>query len=218
MYRRVVEGFRRYFFRGLVAFLPIALTVWVLTAVIRVMERGQDFLPRQLRPDQYLPFYVPGLGAISTVVLILLIGVVVTHFVSHKARDLWDRALRRIPFVSTLYRAIHQVVEAVVTRDTQSFRRVVLVEYPRKGLYAIGLVTGTPGGEIAERLGEELLSVYIPKAPNPTNGWYAIIPERETIPLAMSIEEAFKVIMSGGLVLPAREAEIESRIPKRIAN
>ena len=225
MYRRVADAFRRYFFRGLLAFLPLALTIWVLLAVVRMMERGQHFLPPQLRPARYVDYEIPGLGAVSTILLILLIGVVVTHFVSHKAQALWDRWLHRIPFVRSIYKAIYQVVEAVVARDRPSFRRVVLLEYPRKGLFALGFVTGEPGGEVADRIGQPVLSVYVPKAPNPTNGWYAIVPERETIALDMSVEEAFKVIMSGGLVLPeqARTAEIASieiepaRLPKRIA-
>lgn len=204
MGRGFTEGFRRYFFRGLVAFLPLVLTFWVLGWMIRVMERAQSILPSPLRPDYYLPYPVPGVGAVFTLLLILAIGFCVTHLVSHKAHEVWNRIVRRIPIVRSVYGAIQQVVSAVVSQDREKFRRVVLLEYPRKDLYAIGLVTGPAVGEIADAAGEPLLSVYVPKAPNPTNGWYAVVPERETIPLAMTVEEAFKVVMSAGLVMPDR--------------
>jgi uncharacterized membrane protein len=215
MSRRFSESFQRYFARGLLAFLPIVLTVWICGVVIRLLERGVDFLPRALRPAYYFDaYYMPGIGAVFTVLLIWGIGVIATHLVSQKANYFWDRALQRIPFVSGIYRSINQVVQAIFTHDTRRFRSVVLVEYPRKGLYALALVTGVPGSEVVERIGDRLLSVYIPKAPNPTNGWYAIVPERETIPLEMTVEDAFKVVMSGGLVFPEREVEV----PRQIAS
>jgi uncharacterized membrane protein len=200
MGRRLVENFRRYFLRGLLAFLPLAVTIWILDAVVRVMERGLYFLPRWLRPDHYLPFYVPGIGAIFTVILILAIGVFLTHFVSHRIRDLWDRTVQRIPVVRGIYGAAVQLAEAVFRRDSSNFRRVVLIEYPRNGVFALGLVTGSTEGEVQERLEGAMVNVFVPTAPNPTSGWYIVLPERETIALDMTVEQAFKLIISAGIV------------------
>ena len=202
MGRRLAESFRRYFIRGLLAFLPLALTIWILDAVVRFMERGLYFLPERLRPDHYLPFYFPGIGAIFTVILIWGIGVFVTHFVSVKLHDLWERALHRIPIFRGIYRAVRQLAEAVFSQESRNFRRVVLIEYPRKGIYSLALVTGVTEGEVQERTQERVINVFIPTTPNPTSGWYILVPEKDAIALDMSVEEAFKLIISGGIVVP----------------
>lgn len=201
---RLGEGFRRYFLRGLLAFLPLVITVWVLDAVVRLMERTLNFLPVWLHPNHYLPIYVPWMGAFFTLVLICGIGFLATHVVSSRIQDFWSRAVGRIPIVSGIYAAARQLAEAIFSQKSSNFRRVVMIEYPRKGIYTLGLVTGTTKGEVQERAQEHVINVFVPTTPNPTSGWYILVPERDAIPLDMSVEQAFKLIISGGIIVPER--------------
>ena len=207
MVRRFTEPLWRYFLSGLIAFLPLAITVWMLDAVVRMMDGGLELLPRPFRPSTYnLVFDFPGVGAVFTFLMICLIGVFVTHLVGSKVHRTWASLLARIPFVRAVYGAISQLVHALLSPEKGKYRGVVLVEYPRKGLYAIGFVTGLAEGELQEKTGDRVLNVLIPTTPNPTSGWYVLVPEREAMSLDMSVEEAFKVIISGGMVVPDRQA------------
>jgi uncharacterized membrane protein len=200
MVRRFTEAVRRYFLRGLLAFLPMAATIWILGAVVRFMDGGLNFLPRTLRPSTYLG--VPGLGALVTFGLICAIGFFLTHFVGAKVHELWERTVRRIPVVRGIYAAAQQLVQALFSPDRSLYRRVVLIEYPRKGIYSLGLVTGVSAGEVQERTGERVINVFLPTTPNPTSGWYILVPEKDAVTLDMSVEDAFKLIISGGMVVP----------------
>lgn len=205
MIRRFTEGVRSYFLRGLLAFLPLAATIWILGAVVRFMDGGLNFLPAPLHPSTYLPFDFPGLGALVTFVLICTIGFVVTHFVGAKVHELWERAVHRIPVVRGIYAAAQQLAQALFSPDKNAYRRVVLIEYPRKGIYSLGFVTGVSEGEVQERTGERVINVFLPTTPNPTSGWYILVPEKDAVPLDMSVEDAFKLIVSGGMVVPRHE-------------
>lgn len=213
MTRGLVDSFRRYFLRGLLALLPLALTVIILDWLVRFMEGGLNFLPGPLRPYNYLPFYFPGIGALTTILVVWLMGVFVTHVASVRFQKLWDRTVHAIPFVSGIYKAVKQLVDAIFSQDKSSFRRVVLIEYPRKGIYSLGLVTGVSQGEVQERTGERVINVFIPTTPNPTSGWYILVPEKDAVTLEMSVEEAFKLIISGGMVVPTPRSPLESREP-----
>jgi uncharacterized membrane protein len=211
MTRGMVESFRRYFVRGLLALLPITLTVFILDWLVRFMEGGLNFLPGPLRPYNYLPFYFPGVGALTTILVVWLMGVFVTHVASVRFQALWDRLVHAIPFVSGIYKAVKQLVDAIFSQDKSSFRRVVLIEYPRKGIYSLGLVTGVSEGEIQDLTQERVINVFIPTTPNPTSGWYILVPEKDAVTLEMSVEEAFKLIISGGMVVPAARSPLERR-------
>ncbi|MGH7859420.1 MAG: DUF502 domain-containing protein, partial [Candidatus Binatia bacterium] len=215
MIRHFTESLRRYFLSGLLAFLPLAITIWMLDAVIRVMDSGLEFLPKPFRPSTYVQFRFPGMGAVFTFLLICLIGVFVTHFVGHKLRSLWERTLRRIPVVRGIYGAVQQLLEALFSQDKSKYRRVVLIEYPRKGVYCLGLVTGVSEGEVQDRTGERVINVFIPTTPNPTSGWYALVPEKDAITLDMSVEDAFKLIISGGMVVPKQPPQEVPAPPRR---
>jgi len=203
---RLVEAFRRYFIRGLLAFLPLVITIWVLDAVIRLMERTLNFLPRWLHPNQYLPIYVPWIGAFFTLLIICAIGVFMTHIVGSRVQELWSKAVGRIPIVRGIYGAARQLAEAIFSQQSRNFRQVVMIEYPRKGIYTLGLVTGVTKGEVQERSQERVINVFVPTTPNPTSGWYILVPEKDAVPLDMSVEQAFKLIISGGIVVPERSA------------
>lgn len=203
MIRRFIEHLRRYFLSGLVAFLPLAITIWMLDVVIRMMDGGLELLPKPFRPSTYnLVFDFPGVGAVFTFLLICLIGVIVTHLVGSKLHRTWQNILARIPFVRAIHGAVSQLMEALLSPDKGKYRGVVLIEYPRKGLYSLGFVTGLTEGELQARTGDRVMNVFIPTTPNPTSGWYVLIPEKDATPLDMSVEDAFKVIISGGMVIP----------------
>jgi uncharacterized membrane protein len=202
MVRRFTEAVRSYFLRGLLAFLPMAATIWILGAVVRFMDGGLNFLPRTLRPSTYLRVDFPGLGALVTFALICAIGFFLTHFVGAKVHEFWERMVRRIPVVRGIYAAAQQLVQALFSPDRSLYRRVVLIEYPRKGIYSLGLVTGVSEGEVQERTGERVINVFLPTTPNPTSGWYILVPEKDAVTLDMSVEDAFKLIISGGMVVP----------------
>ena len=214
--RRFTESVRRYFLSGLVAFLPLAATIWILNIVVRFMDNALNFLPPPIRPKTYIQVDFPGLGALVTFLLICLIGVFVTHFVSHQARALLNSLLRRIPIVRGVYGAMEQLAHALLSQDRNRSNRVVLVEFPRKGIYALGFVTGVSEGEVQDRTGEKVVNVFVPMTPNPTSGRYVLVPEREVIALEMSVEEAFKLIASGGMVVPKRPDP--KALPKQAAS
>jgi uncharacterized membrane protein len=206
MRRTVAEGFRYYFLRGLLTLLPLAVTLWLIGTTIRMLDGILDFFPRWLQPDFYLPFTFPGMRVVSMLALIWLIGFLATNVVSNRLHDLWNGLVRRIPIVSGVYAAVRQLAMAIFSEPTRSFRRVVMIEYPRPGLYALGFVTGVAEGELQERSRERVVNVFIPTTPNPTSGWYVLVPEKDAIALDMTVEEAFKLIVSGGIVVPERRA------------
>lgn len=200
---------RRYFVAGLLAFAPIGVTIWAIAWIIRSLDNL--LLPRVLAwlsPGSDAPANLPPLlGALFTFGVILLAGVIVRHFFGYEAVRLWERLLQRVPIARSIYLAVKQLVEALLHSSTGpgSFRRVVLIEYPRQGLYAVAFVTG-PAHPILERAagGPPILNCFVPTTPNPTSGYYVLIPREEVIDLDISVEEAFKVVMSAGLVGPDR--------------
>lgn len=197
---------RRNFIAGLLTVLPIVITVWIIGWIIALLESAILLLPRALRPENLLPFYVPGLGAIVTLAMIVALGFAVSTLVSQRLSRMVNRWLLRIPVFRGIYGAVKRLVEAILTPQQQSFRRVVLIEYPRRGVYAVGLVTGITEGEVQARTAARVVNVFVPTTPNPTSGYYVLVPEDDVIPLSMTVEEAFKLVMSGGIVTPEAAA------------
>jgi uncharacterized membrane protein len=202
-----VEHFvRRNFFAGLLAVLPLVITIWIISWLIGVLEWGVQLLPSSVQPDNLLPFYIPGLNALLTVVMIVILGFFVSNLLSQRLTRFFNRLLLRIPVFRGIYSAVKRLVEAILLPKHENFRRVVLIEYPRKGMYAVGLMTGITEGEVQERTEARLINVFVPTTPNPTSGYYVLVPENDIIPLTMTVEEAFKLVMSGGIVTPERDA------------
>lgn len=195
---------RRNFLAGLLAILPLVITVWIIRWLIDVLESGVQLLPRFLRPDHVLPMYVPGLGALVTLVMIVAIGFLVSTVISQRLTRYANDLLLRIPVFRGIYGAVKRLVEALLHPQHDSFRRVVLIEYPRKGMYTVALVTGVTEGEVQERTGQRVVNVFVPTTPNPTSGYYVLVPDTDIVPLSMTVEEAFKLVMSGGIVTPER--------------
>jgi uncharacterized membrane protein len=195
---------KKYFLTGLLVFIPIALCIYILKIVITGADRFLGLLPPQYNPNTYLPFHVPGLGIIITLGVILLIGLFTANFVGKRLVYGIESLFAKIPLVRTIYTGAKEVVQTFIHDRPAQFHQVVLVEYPRKGIYCIAFVTGSPMGELASKVDGDLLNLFIPTTPNPTSGFYILVPREETIPLNITIEDAFKLIMSAGMSIPTR--------------
>lgn len=196
------KGFKRYFITGLLVVVPLYITVYVLTLIVGFMDNIFNILPMTLRPDTYLPVRIPGQGIVFTIIGIFLVGVIATNIFGKRLFAIGERMLLRVPVLRIVYNASKQFMETFFSSERDGFRKVVLVEFPRKGVYSIGFVTGRAKGELQHKVHEGSISVFMPTAPNPTSGFLIIVEEADTIPMEMSIEDAFKVVMTGGMVVP----------------
>jgi len=203
---RVQENLKRYFFAGLLVFLPLVITLWFLGWIISLMDGLFDFVPAALRPSSYLPFAVPGLGALFTLGLILLLGFLATGMVTRRMLSVWDSLLIRIPIFRGVYVSVQKLIGSIFSQD-QGGRQVVLIEYPRKGIYTVGFATGQAGGELVRKSEDRLINVFVPTTPNPTAGFYLLVPEKDVVPLQMTPEDAFKLIVSGGMIAPEEKSK-----------
>jgi uncharacterized membrane protein len=187
---------------GFVAMIPVGVTLYIIAFLIRTMDNLVKIIPHRLQPDELLGFHIPGLGIIITLILIFIIGLITKSYLGRKAVDLGEWIVGKIPFVSGIYKGVKQLVDAIFSDKHKSFRKAVLIEYPRKGLYSIAFVTGDSQGEVQEKTVEKHINLFVPTTPNPTSGFYIMIPENDVIPLDMSVEEAFSLIISGGIISP----------------
>lgn len=191
---------RRHFITGLLVTVPLALTFFVVSWIVGFIDQALQFLPHRFHPDRYLPFKIPGLGIILTLVVIQFVGLLSTNLFGRSFVKAYERLLDRIPFVRGIYVAVKQLIEQIISPSSDRFRRAVLIQYPRKGIYSIGFVTGVSKGIMQDRTPKKVLNVFIPTTPNPTSGYYLLIPEEETVPLDLNVEQAFKLIVSAGMV------------------
>jgi len=192
---------------GLAVVVPIGVTIYILFFLIAMMDGFLAIIPAAIHPDRLLGFHVPGLGVLFTILLIFFIGLVTRSWVGNRVVRLGERIFSGIPVVRSIYQGTKQLVDALFTAKAGSFKQVVLLEYPRKGVYTVGFVTGpATGGALDPDVGN-YLNVFVPTTPNPTSGYYLLVPEREVIRTDMTVEEAFKLIISGGLVAPGEKAK-----------
>jgi len=219
-----IGAFKRYFLIGLIVLLPFAVAFNFILFIIRHLDavlesdRGRFLyiLPDSLHPDNILGFHIPGLGIIFLLVIILLTGVLSRNFFGKKLIE-WSEALfARIPVIRLIYNAVKEIILTYVRRDKSRFSKVVMIEYPRRGLYTLAFVTGVAVGEIQRKTKEKVINLFVPTTPNPTSGFYIMIPEAEAIVLDLTIEDAFKLIVSGGMVSPEHlNAEPANHAAKR---
>jgi uncharacterized membrane protein len=211
---------RKNFLTGLLVIVPLGLTYYVVSAIVGTMDQFLAILPKTFHPDTYLPFPVPGLGMIFTLVIIQFAGFLGANLMGRSVVGFYERVLGRIPLVRGIYAAVKQVMEQLLSDRSDRFRRVVLFEFPRKGIYSLGFVTGSVGAEIGEKTeGQGYLNVFIPCTPNPTSGFYLVVREDEMIPVDLSVEQAFKIILSGGMVGgDARNKKARSSIQEKRAS
>lgn len=201
---------RKYFVIGLVVLLPIVITVNFLLFIIEYFDqvlgikngRFLYVIPEKFHPQILLGFHIPGLGIIFAVLMILFVGVLSRNILGRRIFAFTDKVMGRIPLVRIIYRVIKEALETYASQKGDRFSRVVLIEYPRKGLYTMAFVTGIAINKIQEKTEKKVLNIFVPTTPNPTSGFYLMVPESDAIPLVMSVEDAFKLIISGGVVSP----------------
>lgn len=197
----VREILQKYFLAGLLVFLPVVITLWFLGWVIGLMDGLLDVLPARLHPNSYLPFAIPGLGAVFTIALILFLGVLTRGVATRRFLAAWDKVFVQIPIFRGVYTAVQKLVQTFLGQS-QTNRQVVMIEYPRKGIYTVGFAMGRAWHELEKKNETPLVNVFVPTTPNPTSGFYLLVPTNEVAPLNMSMEEALKLITSGGLITP----------------
>ncbi len=198
---------KTYFLTGLLVLLPIAVTLWVLDVVLSLMDRTLMLLPDAWQPVQLFGFHIPGLGALLSLALIFTVGISVQNFIGQTLVRSWEALLRRIPIIGAFYGSVKQVSDTLLASDGHAFRRSVLIQYPRQGLYTLAFLTGAPTGAIKNHLPEhakqEYVSVYVPTTPNPTSGFLLLLPRSEVVELDLTVDAALKYIVSLGVVSPA---------------
>jgi len=193
---------RKYFITGLLVLVPLVITLWVLNLIIGTLDQSLLLLPPQWRPELLLGFNLPGVGTILTLVIIFITGVVTRNFVGNRLLMLWELLLKRIPVVNSIYSSVKQVSDTLFSSSGNAFRKALLVQYPREGVWTIAFQTGVPGGDVKNHLSGDYVSVYVPTTPNPTSGFFLMLKREDTIELNMSVDEALKYIVSMGVVAP----------------
>lgn len=194
---------RAYLFAGIIVVAPISITLFITWRVVDYFDtRVESLIPDRYNPERFLPFTLPGIGLLLTVATLILIGWFTASYVGHALMRLGERVLRRMPIVRSLYGTLKQIFETVFAQSSRSFREVVLVEWPRKGAWSVAFVTGSAPGVVSRSVGDDLVSLFLPCTPNPTTGYFVMIARREVMPIALSVEEAMKLIISGGLAAP----------------
>ncbi|HCU05121.1 MAG: hypothetical protein A2X77_05410 [Gammaproteobacteria bacterium GWE2_42_36] len=204
-----MSAIRRYLLSGLLFWLPILVTFWVLRFLANLMDGILKLLPNQYRPDYLLGFHIPGLGIIVTVVLLFFTGMIVANFIGRKLVKLWDGIVLRIPVVRSIYSGVQQVMQTILSPEGKAFRKVILVEYPRKGLWSIAFQTGDGSPEVnAKASASDMITIFIPTTPNPTSGFLMMVSKQDIHELEMTVDQAFKLVVSLGVVQPDMAAKL----------
>lgn len=196
---------RKYFVTGLLILVPLAITLWVLNLIITTMDRSLLLLPAAWQPETFLHLRVPGMGVLLTLLIVFLTGVAARNFIGKRVLRLWESVLIRIPVVNSIYSSVKQVSDTLLSSSGNAFRKAVLVPYPHQNSWTIAFLTGAPGGDVKNHLEGDFISVYVPTTPNPTSGFMLLVPKDRVYETRLSIEEAMKLIISGGLVKPGYE-------------
>ncbi len=193
---------KRYFITGLLIWVPLAITAWVLVLIVGTMDQSLRLLPEAIHPRSLLGFDIPGVGAILTLLIIVVTGLLAANFIGQRLVVWWELLLARIPVVNSIYNSVKQVSDTLFSSSGNAFRQALLIEYPRRGAWTIAFLTGKPGGEMLRHLKGDYVSVYVPTTPNPTSGFFLMLPRAEVIELQMSVDTALKYVISMGVVAP----------------
>ena len=193
---------KKYLITGLLIWIPLAITIWVLDLIVSTMDQSLLLLPPQYQPQALIGYQIPGLGALLTLVVVFVTGVLASNILGQRLLWFWEYVLGRIPVVKTIYNSVKQVSDTLFAPGGQAFSRALLVQYPREGSWTIAFLTGRPGGDVANHLRGEYLSVYVPTTPNPTSGFFLMMAKSDVVELEMSVDEALKYVISMGVVTP----------------
>jgi uncharacterized membrane protein len=203
----MMAAVRRYLVAGLLIWVPLGVTLLIVKFLVDLIDQTLLLLPVSIQPEHLLGFRIPGLGLVLTAVIVLVTGIVVTNLFGKQLFTIGEQLLRRIPVVRSIYGAVKQVTESMFSSG-KSFRKVVLVEYPRKGMWTLAFQTGSGSPEIREKTGRDITSVFIPTTPNPTSGFFLMAPSEDVIELDMSVDDGLKMLLSVGVVVPRQKANL----------
>ena len=193
---------KKYFITGLLIWVPLGITAWVLSLIVRSMDQSLLLLPQAIHPEHLLGIYIPGLGALLTLVVVFLTGLVATNIVGQKMVRFWEGVLARIPVVKSIYYSVKQVSDTLFSGSGVAFRKVLLVRYPHPEAWSVAFQTGHPARDVADMLPDEHVGVFIPTTPSPVNGFFFFVKRSDVIELDMNVDEALKYIVSMGVVAP----------------
>jgi uncharacterized membrane protein len=198
---------KKYFITGLLIWIPLVITIWVLKLVVDTLDQSVRLMPEAWRTEHWLGLHVPGQGVVLTIIIVFVTGVLAANFIGERLVRIWDELLHRIPFVSSIYSSVKQVSDTLFTSGGQAFRKALLVQWPHQGMWTIAFMTGVPGGDVVNYLKGDYVSVYVPTTPNPTGGYFVMLPRADVVELDMSVDEALKYIISMGVVSPPGRLE-----------
>ena len=208
-----MKRLRRYLVAGLLIWAPLAITFVLLRFAVNLMDKTLAVIPQQYRPEELLGFHIPGLGVILTFIVLFITGMLAANFVGRYVVGGWERLLNRIPIVRTIYGGAKNFAEVVFSESNDSFKNVLLIEYPRKGLYSLAFQTSSELGEVQGRTGADIVCCFVPTTPNPTSGFVIMVPRKDIIVLDMDVDEALKMIISLGVVVPTWRKDQTAELP-----
>jgi uncharacterized membrane protein len=202
----MMAAVRKWLLAGLLVLVPLSITAWLLNWFIATLDQTLQILPGTWHPDKLIGFHIPGFGVLLALAIVLIIGAVATNFFGKKLVSWWDLLLSRIPIVRSIYSSVKQVSDTLFSENGNAFRKALLVQWPRVGVWTIGFQTGTPGGDVVNHLPGDYLSVYVPTTPNPTGGYFVMLKRDDCIELNMSVDQALTYVISMGVVVPGSAA------------
>ena len=209
-----MTALRKWFLTGLLVIVPMVITFLVLQWVVGLLDQTLQILPLSWHPDRMLGMHIPGFGVVLTLAILLVVGAIASNFMGRKLVEWGDAVVTRIPVVRSIYSSVKQVSDTLFSENGNAFRKAVLVQWPREGVWTVAFVTGSPGGDVATYLrDDEFLSVYVPTTPNPTGGYFVMLRKSDCVELNMSVDEALKYVVSMGVVVPA----LRPAAPKKIS-
>ena len=201
---------KRYFITGLLIWVPLVITGWVLSSIVSALDQSLRLLPEAIHPQNLVGFAIPGAGAVLTLLMILVTGLLAANFIGQKLVGWWEKLLARIPVVNSVYNSVKQVSDTLFSPNGNAFRKAVLVRYPHAESWTIAFLTGQPGGDVVNHLAGDFVSVYVPTTPNPTSGFFLMMRSKDVLELDMTVDEALKYIISMGVVAPPPHARATS--------
>ena len=193
---------KKYFITGLLIWIPLVITIWVLKVIFDALDQSLLLLPVEARTESWLGVHIPGLGAVLTILVLFVTGVFATNFFGAQLVQLWHAVLHRIPVVNSIYSSVKQISDTLFSSSGQAFRKALLVQWPHPGMWTIAFLTGTPGGDVVNHLPADCVAVYVPTTPNPTGGYFVIVQRKDVIELDMTVDQALKYVISMGVVPP----------------
>lgn len=207
---------KKYFITGLLVLVPLVVTFWVMSTLIETLDQSLLLLPEEWRPQKLLGFSMAGLGALLTLAVVFLTGLIATNFFGQQIITLWEQLLSRVPVVKSIYSSVKQVSDTIFSDSGNAFRQALLIEFPRKGSWTVAFLTGEPGGDVKNHLKGNFVSVYVPTTPNPTGGYFLMMKKDDVVELDMSVDQALKYIISMGSVSPEIKSEKAEKLKNKV--